>query len=47
MGCGLKMNGCVLSYFEGTANVHCYTSCESETHFCDIVYIVFFLFTDT
>ncbi len=24
---GLDVNGCVLSYFEGTANLHCYTSC--------------------
>ncbi len=24
---GLDMNGCVLSYFEGTANIHSYTSC--------------------
>ncbi len=23
---GLDINRCVLSYFEGTANVHCYTS---------------------
>ncbi len=23
---GLDINGCVFSYFEGTANVHCYTS---------------------
>ncbi len=23
---GLDINGCVLSYFEGTANLHCYTS---------------------
>ncbi len=22
---GLDINGCVLSYFEGTANLHCYT----------------------
>ncbi len=27
---GLDINGCVLSYFEGTANLHCYTSC---THY--------------
>ncbi len=25
---GLDINGCVLSYFEGTANSHCYTSCK-------------------
>ncbi len=24
---GLDINGCVLSYFERTANLHCYTSC--------------------
>ena len=24
---GLDINGCVLSYFEGTANLHWYTSC--------------------
>ncbi len=30
VGSGLDVNGCVLSYFEGTANVHCYTSC---THY--------------
>ncbi len=24
---GLDVNGCVLSYFEGIANLHCYTSC--------------------
>ncbi len=23
---GLDINGCVLSYFEGTANLHCYIS---------------------
>ncbi len=28
---GLDINGCVLSYFEGTANVHCYTSCTLTT----------------
>ncbi len=27
---GLDINGRVLSYFEGTANLHCYTSC---THY--------------
>ncbi len=26
---GLDINGCVLSYFEGTVNLHCYTSCTS------------------
>ncbi len=24
---GLDIKGCALSYFEGTANLHCYTSC--------------------
>ncbi len=28
---GLDINGCVLSYFERTANVHCYTSCTLTT----------------
>ncbi len=28
---GLNMNGCALSYFEGTENVHCYTSCTLTT----------------
>ncbi len=27
----LESNGCVLSYFEGTANVYCYTSCTLAT----------------
>ncbi len=27
----LDINGCVLSYFEGTTNVHCYTSCTLAT----------------
>ncbi len=27
---GLDINVCVLSYFEGTANVHCYTSCTTH-----------------
>ncbi len=31
---GLDINGCVLSYFERTANLHCYTSCTLTTlHF--------------
>ncbi len=29
---GLDINGCVWSYFEGTANVHCYTS-YTLTHY--------------
>ncbi len=28
---GLDINGCVLSYFEGTAHLHCYTSCTLTT----------------
>ncbi len=28
---GLDINGCVLSYFEGTVNLHCYTSCTLTT----------------
>ncbi len=28
---GLDINGCVLSYFEGTANLHCYASCTFTT----------------
>ncbi|KAF0040508.1 hypothetical protein F2P81_006406 [Scophthalmus maximus] len=28
---GLDINGCVLSYFEGTVNFHCYTSCTLTT----------------
>ncbi len=28
---GLDINGCVLSYFEGTANLQCYTSCTLTT----------------
>ncbi len=31
---GLDMNGRVLSYFEGTANLHCYTSCTLTTLHC-------------
>ncbi len=30
-------NGCVLSCFEGTANVHCYTSCTLTTLHCSKV----------
>ncbi len=29
---GLDINGCVLSYFEGIANLHCYTSCIQHIH---------------
>ncbi len=31
---GLDINGCVLSYFEGTANLHCCTSCTLTTLHC-------------
>ncbi len=34
---GLDMNGCVLSHFEGTANLHCYTSCTLTTLHCSKV----------
>ncbi len=34
---GLDINGCVLSYFEGTENVHCYTSCTLTTLHCSKV----------
>ncbi len=34
---GLDINGGVLSYFEGTANVHCYTSCTLTTLHCSKV----------
>ncbi len=34
---GLDINGCVLSYFEATVNVHCYTSCTLTTLHCSKV----------
>ncbi len=34
---GLDINSCVLSYFEGTANLHCYTSCTLTTLHCSKV----------
>ncbi len=34
---GLDINGCVWSYFEGTANVQCYTSCTLTTLRCSKV----------
>ncbi len=34
---GLDINGYVLSYFEGTANLHCYTSCKFTTLHCSKV----------
>ncbi len=33
----LDINGCVLSYFEGTANLHCYTSYTLTTLHCSKV----------
>ncbi len=34
---GLDINGCVLSYFEETAHLHCYTSCTLTTLHCSKV----------
>ncbi len=34
---GLDINGCVLSYFEGLGNLHCYTSCTLTTLHCSKV----------
>ncbi len=34
---GLDINGCVLSYFEGTANLHSYTSCTLTRLHCSKV----------
>ncbi len=34
---GLDINGCVWSYFEGTANLHCYTSCTLTNLYCSKV----------
>ncbi len=34
---GLNINGCVFSYFEGTANLRCYTSCTLTTLHCSKV----------
>ncbi len=31
----LNINGCVSIYFEGTANLHCYTSCALTTLHCN------------
>ncbi len=33
----LYINGCVLSYFKGTANVHCYSSCTLTTLHCSML----------
>ncbi len=37
MSSGLDINGCVLSYFEWTANAQCYTSCTLTTVHCSKV----------
>ena len=34
---GLYINGCVLHYFEGTAQLHCYTSCILTALHCNQV----------
>ncbi len=34
---GLDINGCVLSYFEGTVHLHCYTSCTLTNLHCSKV----------
>ncbi len=34
---GLDINGCVLSYFEETTNLNCYTSCTLTTLHCSKV----------
>ena len=34
---GLDINGCVLSYFEGTENRDCYTNCALTTLHCSKV----------
>ena len=34
---GLDINGCVLCYFEGTAHLHCYTSCILTAVHCSQV----------
>ncbi len=37
---GLDINGCVLSYFEGTTNLHCYTSCTLTTlHYSKVSFL--------
>ncbi len=33
----LDLNGCVFNYFEGAANVHCYTSCTLTNLHCSKV----------
>ncbi len=40
MASGLDINGYVLSYFEGTANLHRYTSCTLTTlHCCKVSFL--------
>ncbi len=34
---GLDINDCVLSYFEGTVNLHCHKSCTLTTLHCSKV----------
>ncbi len=34
---GIDINACVLSYFERTANLHCYTSCTLTILHCSKV----------
>ncbi len=34
---GLDINGCVMSYFEGGANLYCYTRCTLTTLHCSKV----------
>ncbi len=37
---GLGINGCVFSYFEGTAKLHCYTSCTLTTlHYSKVSFL--------
>ncbi len=37
VACGFDINGCVLTYFEGTANLLCYTICAQNTLHCSKV----------
>ncbi len=37
---GLDINGCMLSYFEGTAHLHCYTSCIFTIAKCNFFSVV-------
>ncbi len=40
MASGLDSNGCVLSYFDGAASLHCYTSCTLTNLHCSKVYFL-------